>query len=227
MEPENEARRTRAMRELLAALALAASAAPGFVPLELPNGERAFDPLTLLVWLALCAPTVGCACVAWRVRGWPYAAAIWGVWASLLSVLAGVSERLIPTPLWAAATLGGLLASGLALGHCFPRPRATAAGLACATVCAVWLPSAPAALDGSWPVALAEPLFACSPATLVAECAGVDWMRVQSVYAGVGTDRFTRSAWPGELAGPASLLLGCACWGLAAWIAKRRTKPSS
>jgi hypothetical protein len=220
MDDSKEAAQRRASRQLRLSLALAAVAAPGLVPLA----GGASDPLVLLLWLAHVAPATGAAAALLRLDGWPYGAAIAGAWSIVTVCVAGVSERIVPAPLWAMAAVAGLYYAGFAVGRAAGSTRSSLAPVACVTLLASWLPLAPGVSGAPWPAALASRLLDLSPATLVAECAGLDWMRTPGIYDPVGTDRFQRQAWSGELAGPASLLIGCTLWGCAAAWSRRRER---
>jgi hypothetical protein len=210
-----ERARRRSALQLACALAFGALALPGFVPIA-RGGAGGADPLAMLVWLAIVAPAAGCAAAAGGIAGWSYAASVPGIWAMALVIADGRSERDLATPLWAACALGGAFFAGHAAGTALGR-RALAgiAPVAAVTLALVAAPSAAGLAGAPWPPGLASALLDLSPATLVAECAGVDWMRAPVIYDAVATDRFERAAWSGALAGPAALLLGCAAWALA------------
>jgi hypothetical protein len=54
-------------------------------------------------------------------------------------------------------------------------------------------------------------LLDLSPLVLVFDCAGWDWVHAQpEVYAAAGIEWFARRPHPGNLAGPAVLVVGCA-----------------
>jgi len=117
----------------------------------------------------------------------------------------------------AAAALAGLLAAawGLAAGFaCAAWPGAGVALLASALASA-------AALRGTWAgeswseagsPRLAAALLDAAPPSLVAEVAGVDWMRHPAVYEPAGSEWFSdrRAPYRAELAAPTVLLVGCA-----------------
>jgi hypothetical protein len=223
-DPAGEARDSRerrALRALLAALALSAAGLPGALPVDPPGALAGSDPLALAVWLALVAPACGAAAAALRSSPWPYAAVVPGAWALLLVAVDGGSERDLPTPAWAVLALAGLYYAGFAAGLA-ARRRAWLAAETALVVAAglVALPLAPGAIGSPWPPAIAAATLDLSPATLVAECAGVDWMRHPAVYAAAGTDRLERPSYAAELAGPAALLVGCALCALAARSAR-------
>jgi len=191
------------------AIALALAAAGGLGALA--TGGDAVD---LLIWLAILAPAAGYLAGALGVGLLPYGLAAPGGWMVTLVVVAGWEGRDLATPLWAALAWTGLFAAGAgagALGRALRGdPGWTGAGLLLllATLL-VALPGRGGATERPWPPAVARVLLDLSPATLVVESAGVDWMRHPSVYDPAGTARFQRSSYRGELAGPVALLVGC------------------
>jgi hypothetical protein len=90
------------------------------------------------------------------------------------------------------------------------------------------------AISGTWlasplPPALAARLLDLAPATLLSECAGLDWMRHPAIYEPAGTidiDPSLRVAWRGILAGPIVFLVGCAAAFAADRIAGRKHRAS-
>jgi hypothetical protein len=225
---EREVARRRSVRQLSLALAFGALALPGMIAVERPGVAAEPDPLALLVWLALVAPAAGCAAAAAGVAGWSYTAAVPGLWSIVLVIVDGRSERDLPTPLWGACALGGAFLLGHAAGTwCRARSLAAAAVLALGALALACAPFAAGRIGSPWPPGIASGLLDLSPATLAAECAGVDWMRTPVIYDAVATDRFERSAWSGALAGPAALLLGCAARALSSRAAARGARPSA
>jgi hypothetical protein len=87
------------------------------------------------------------------------------------------------------------------------------------------LPGRGGALGAPLEPALARLALDLSPATLVLESAGVDWMRDPAVYDPVATDRFQRLPYRGALAGPLVLLVGCALASLAGLRLRRARRP--
>ena len=76
-----------------------------------------------------------------------------------------------------------------------------------------------------WSPRAAALLLDFSPATLLVESAGVDWMRQPAVYGPAGADAIgpdLRLPWRGELAGPAVFLVGCALACAARYTVARR-----
>ena len=185
------------------------------------------DPVSLLVWLALLAPAAGYLCGALGVGLLPFGLAAPGVWMVALVVLDGLSPGELPTPFWAALVWTGLFAGGAGAGR-LGRRFAGDAGWAGAGLLLLGatlltaLPGRGGAADAPWPPAAARVLLDLSPATLVVESAGVDWMRHPAVYDPAGTDRFQRPAYRGELAGPLALLVGCVLAAAARGIDRRR-----
>jgi hypothetical protein len=221
---QEDERRRRSMRALLVALALGACVLPGALAVDPPGPLQGPDPLVCLVWLALIAPAVGCAAAALDLRGWPYAAAVPGAWIIALVVIDGASQRDLPSPLWAALAITGCFYFGLAVGIASRRRVWTAvASLLLASCALVAAPLVAGSFESQWPPGVASKLLDLSPATLFAESAGLDWMRAPGIYSPVGVDRFERASFSGALAGPAVLLVGCAAWAFAAWLAKRRS----
>lgn len=118
---------------------------------------------------------------------------------------------------WGLAVLSGLLLAGTALGG-GGRPCARASGLLLFGTLLWILPS----MGGAWGPSPWDPqvgalLLDLAPTTLVSEAAGLDWMRHSLVYGPAGADSMgpeVRLPYRGSLAGPLSLVLGCA---LALW----------
>jgi len=211
-------------------LLVAAAGALGAWP-----GARGPDPVALLVWLALVAFPAGWLSGALGARllplGWLVPASWWA-----LAAAVGASSALEPPSLaWAALVWSGGFAAGLALGtlgRSRPWSGAGLALLACGTLAALPAPSPSPNAWGEraqWPAPLARVLLDLSPATLVCESAGIDWMRHPAVYDRVGTDRFHRAPWRGSLAGPVALVVGCALSAGASLRGRslRRARPRS
>jgi hypothetical protein len=189
---------------------LALAAAAGALGL-LPGAAGALDGTTLLGWLALLAPAAGALCR--DVALFPFALVVPATWGCLV-VLAS-SARAVPTPLWALAALTGLFALGLA-GARRSRDDLRTAGLFLLGTTALGglavgfgLVAGGSELAKSHP-ALAARLLDLSPLVLVFDCAGLDWTHAQGeVYARAGVEWFQRRPYPGNLAGPAVLVVGC------------------
>ncbi len=156
------------------------------------------DPSLALAWLAIVVVPVGWALGARRTP--PLAA---GLVPFLWLVIAWLRIESAPTLAMAGCTWIGLFGAGYAGGLWLPS-GAVLAGLVAA--CLSWLPGL------GWSPAVAARLLSLSPATLVIESAGFDWMRHPAVYEPVGVDAIgprVRLPWRGKLAGPVVLLVGC------------------
>lgn len=196
-------------RSLSIAFAVAGVGALG----ALPGSRSGPDPVALLAWLSLWSLPAG---FAWGAAGlplWPLAPVVPALWMGLVAFVDGASARDLATPAWAALAFTGLFAAGLGLGRLAPRALWTGvSGLLCACGLFALLPVGGGILDRPWPARVSAFLLDLSPTTLLAECAGLDWMRHPAVYEAAGTvdiDPSLRSAWDGSLAGPAVFLLGC------------------
>jgi len=177
------------------------------------------DSVGLLLWLAVFAPAGGFLLAGLGVRWWPFAAAAPGVWMLALVAVDARSARNLPAPLWGALVFAGLFGLGWGAGRLLARgapARALAGagvvGLAAAALVALPTKGAPGG-DGRagepWSPATARVLLDLSPATLLVESSGVDWMRHPAVYETVRADRFERLPYRGALAGPLALVVGC------------------
>jgi hypothetical protein len=212
------------LRQLGLALGLACVALPG----ALPGSRGEPDPVAFLVWLAFVAPAVGAVAGAIRLAPWPHAAAVPGAWMLLLVAVDALGTRDLSTPVWAALAATGLFALGFAIGRLAPdglRWRAPAAVLALAAT-AVLAPVAGGLLRAPWPAAASATLLDLSPATLLSECAGVDWLRHPAVYDAAGSfdiDPRSRSPYPPALAGQLAFVLGCAFAAAAEAFARSRS----
>jgi hypothetical protein len=214
------------LRDLVGALILAAVGALG----ALPGSRGSADPVALLVWLSMWSLPAGVLAGASAAPLWPMGPVIPALWMGLLGLVAAGSARVVPAPAWAALAWSGIFAGGFALGRLAPARRwriAAACFLACGALNA-------ASIAGAWlaapfPPALAARLLDLSPAALLAECAGLDWMRHPAIYEPAGTldiDPSLRVAWRGMLAGPIVFLVGCAAALAADRIARRRERAS-
>jgi len=219
-------------RDLLVALAIAAVGAAGAWPGE--RGEP--DPLALLSWLALIAPASGFACGALRLPPWPAAAVVPASWMMLVGIVDALSQsRDLPQPIWAGCALAGLFACGLGPGALSVRrvPASARAPVAArgaavvllltALVCA--LPFIGALVRTPPSARVNARLLDVSPATLAAECAGVDWMRHPPIYDAASTadiDPALRTPYDGRLAGGLVFVVGCALALSLDRVARRR-----
>lgn len=197
-------------RHLAAALGLALLALPG----ALPGSRGAPDPVALLVWLAFLAPAVGVLAGGRRLSFWPLAASIPGAWMLLLVAVDALAPRDLDTPVWAAFAASGLFALGFALGRAIRPERCVPASAAVlgAAALLVLAPVAGGYLRAPWPGGASALLLDASPATLLAECAGVDWLRHPAIYDAAGSadiDPRSRSPYSGPLAAGIVLVLGC------------------
>ncbi len=147
-------------------------------------------------------------------------------------VLVGVdalAPRDLATPIWAAAAALGLFAIGHAVGRSSRRENgaASAAALLAISALLVLLPVAGAILRAPWPGSASARLLDASPMTVLAECAGIDWLRHPAVYDAAGTsdiDPRTRSPYSPPLAGGIVLVLGCASAFLAERFARAKER---
>ena len=208
--------------EGLPLVALAVCAGLGALGL-LGGAAGALDPVTELAWLALFAPAAGVLCGASGLAPGPFAAIVPGAWCFFLVWADSLSERDLPTPLWAACALAGFFAAGFALGRARPASAFALAGgvllVALATSgIALELGGAEANLARSHP-RLAALALDVSPLAFVYDCAGWDWAHANpDVYRRSGVEWFQRAPWRGSLAGPTVLVVGCAL----AWLARAR-----
>lgn len=226
LEHDDRAKRdSKALRQLAGALALACVALPGALPVAQGPEGNVSDPLVLLVWLALVAPATGAAAARFGLGLWPNGLALGGIWATLLVVIAGTSERVVPAPFWGALVVMGLVVGGYALGRLFER-TAVALSVLLATLALVALPGIPGRFGLPWSPRCAATLLELSPATLAVEGSGIDWMRTAGVYGPVGADRLSRAPWTPELAGPLTVLVACALWGAAELVRRRKKEPN-
>lgn len=153
-----------------------------------------------------------------RVRGDLVSCALVAV---VLALLLEVVHGGVPAAWAAVAVVAGAQLAAAAVRRAAPRSAAAAAPW-CAL--AIVLSSGAYDLLGSAPAAFArvEPelgahVLDAAPATLLAESAGLDWMRHPNVYASAGTDWFSdrRAPYDGTLAALVALVVGCASFGVA------------
>jgi len=189
----------------------------------LPGAGGGADPVALLGWLALLAPAAGVLCGGSGAAFFPFALAVPACWLLLLVLGAARAVGTLPSPLWAACALTGLFGLGFALGARTRSPWPVA-GLA--LVLGLVLSGASVGLGllaGGSELAREHPAAAArlldvSPLVLLFDCAGHDWTHAQpEVYAQGGVEWVQRRPWPGSVAGPTLLVLGCAL----AWLARR------
>ena len=208
-------------RQLIAALALGLLGLCGALP-----GERGPDALVCAGWVALIALPAGIASGALALRPWPFAAAVPALWMIELGVVTTLSERELPTPIWAALVWTGMYAAGFGLARAWTLEPLRAAALALVVVALLaGLPSLGARTGRAFPPWLSARLIDLSPLSVCLESAGVDWMRHPALYEPAGTldiDPGMREPYRGRLAGPALLLVGCLLAAAGEWLARRR-----
>lgn len=173
------------------------------------------DAARRLAWLAVWAAPAGVLAGAHGGRAAWGVPAIWALGLSLVSPLA-------PRVWLALAALTGLFAAGLGLGRFLNQGRAASirAAAAWTGAGALFLAGASASAmpalglvagEAPWSPGAAAFWLDLSPASLVVECGGLDWMRHPGVYAPAGADSIgpeLRQPF-GALAGTTVLLVGC------------------
>jgi hypothetical protein len=193
----------------------------------LGGASGAADPVALLGWLALLAPPAGALCGGARIALFPFAFVVPAAWTCMLTLSVAGVARGPATPLWAACALAGLFALGWALGARSAAPARAAGALFLAGLLLAGASIGGGLLAGGAELARQHPraaarLLDLSPLVLVFDCAGFDWVHAQpEVYAASGVEWFQRRPYPGNLAGPTVLVVGCAL----AWLASRRGAP--
>jgi hypothetical protein len=196
----------------------------------LPGSRSGPDPVALLVWLALWSAPAGFLCGAGKVAKAPLALLAPGLWMGLVALVDGLSPRDLPSPAWAALAWTGLYAAGFGCGRLAPgRGLAGAGALFLLAGFLSALPIAAGSLGGALPPEVSARLLDLAPTTLLAECAGLDWLRHPAIYDAAGTadiDPALRHAFRGPLAGPLAFVVGCALAALGAGIARARSKAS-
>ena len=211
-------------RDFAIPLALAFVGALG----ALPSPRGASDPIALLLWLSLISSPLGFACGSFAPRHWALVAIPPAIWMALIAIVDGLTARDLPSPAFAALAWTGLYAFGYGASRLAPRSGFSGvAALFLATALLAALPILPGFLGQPWPPSLAARLLDFSPATLLAECAGLDWMRHPAIYAPAGAadiDPATRIAFSGSLAGPLAFVVGCALATLGEGIARSRAR---
>jgi len=212
------------LRDFAIPLALAAVGALG----ALPGSRSGSDPIALLTWLALWSAPAGFACGSFAARHWALAAIPPAAWMGLIAIVDGLSSRDLPSPAFAALAWTGLYAAGYGAGRLLTRSGFSGVGalLLLAALLAA-LPVFPGFLGQPWPPPVAARLLDLSPATLLAECAGLDWMRHPAIYAPAGAadiDPATRISYEGALAGPLAFVVGCLLATLGEGIARARAR---
>jgi len=203
-------------RELGAALALAGAGALGALPL----GAGPADPVGLCVWIAAIAPAAGALAAAAGLHGLVLAPVVPVGWAFALVALDATRASGLPTPAWAAVAWSGLFAAGFGVARAVaPRPAAgvrVAAWLLVLGALAAALPVGSGIVrfdTGAVAPAWRARALDLSPASLVVESAGVDWLLQPALYARARTsdiDPALRRAYRGRLAAPLVLVVGFA-----------------
>ena len=214
-----------AARDFLLPLALAAAGALG----ALPGSRSGADPVALLAWISILSAAAGFLGGAAGIRHAALAVLPPAAWMGLAAVVDGLSPRDLPAPAWAALAWSGLYAGGFGLGR-LSRGGAVAGAsvlLLLASLLAA-LPILSGSLGAPLPPPVEARLLDLSPATLVEECAGIDWMRHPAIYDGAGSadiDPSLRLPYRGSLAGPIAFVVGCLLAAAGEGIARARSKP--
>jgi hypothetical protein len=188
----------------------------------LPSATGALDPVAACAWLALFAPAAGILAGAEAPRRVLVALLVPAAWALGLALVGAREPRALPTPHWAACALVGLFAAGWALGVRVRAPLGAAGHALFLGLVLAGASSGFGLLAGGSELARAHPeaarrLLDLSPLVLVLESAGRDWTHAQpELYARSGVEWVQRRPYPGNLAGPAVLVVGCAL----AWLAR-------
>jgi hypothetical protein len=194
---------------------LAASAAAGALG-ALPGASGALDPVAVLGWMALFAPAAGALCGARGIALVPLGVLVPVLWTLFLAALQAGGARGFSALVWGACALAGLFALGLALGARTRSALLTAGALLLSGLLLASAAPGFGLLAGGSELARSHPRLAArlldgSPVVLVFECAGWDWVHAQpEVYARGGAEWIQRRPYPGNLAGPAVLVVGCA-----------------
>ena len=178
---------------------------------------RANDPVAFLAWATLSAPAVGVLVGSYGIGAFYGATVAAGytlglIWSDVLG------EADLPQPLWAALLVAGLYLSGMGLGRRVPGRGLPAAGVVLLGGLLLSGASVQWGLGGdeagSWAArypGLARVFLEASPLVLAYDCAGVDWTHGQAdMYRLSGVEWFVRRPWRGILAGPLSIVVGCA-----------------
>jgi hypothetical protein len=194
----------------------------------LPGSRSGADPVALLSWISILAAPAGFLSGAAGVPHLALAALPPAAWMGLAAIVDGLSPRDLPSPAWAALAWSGLYAAGFGLGRL--RREAAFAGASVLFLVAslmASLPIVPGTFGAPLPAAVEARLLDLSPATLVEECAGVDWMRNPPIYDAAGSadiDPSLRLPYRGSLAGPIAFVVGCLLAATGEGIARARAK---
>jgi hypothetical protein len=211
-------------RDFAVPLAVAIAGALGAIP-----SRSGSDPVALLAWISIWAAAGGYLCAAGDVRRLAFAALPPAAWMGLAAIVDGLSPRDLPSPAWAALAWSGIFAAGFGLGRLSTSPSGIP-GASVLFLLASLLAALPI-LPGHFGEPLAPPVEArlldLSPATLVEECAGIDWMRHPAIYDAAGSadiDPSLRLPYRGALAGPIAFVVGCLLAAIGEGIARARAK---
>lgn len=212
-------------RDFAVPFAVAAVGALGAIP-----GTRSgADPVAFLAWISVWSAAGGYLCASGGVRQVALIAIPPGAWMVLAAVVGGLSQRILPSTPWAALAWSGLFAGGFGLGRISTR----ASGIAGAAVLFLLasllaaLPILPGHLGAPLAPRIEARLLNLSPATLVEECAGIDWMRHPAIYDAAGSadiDPSLRLPYRGRLAGPIAFVVGCLLAAIGEGVARARAK---
>lgn len=209
-------------RDLVFPLLVAGAAAPALI--FGARGEP--DPLATLLWVTLIALPGGALCGARRIPLWPLAPVVPVAWLMVVALSDALSARDLPALAWSALPIVGFFGIGFALGtrmSAFPWRGAAALFLGATLLAA--LPLHGLALKKPWSPRVAAFLLDLAPTTLVAESAGLDWMRHPPIYDGsqtVDIDPSLRTPYDRQLAGGLVFVVGCLT---AAWSTRARRAP--
>lgn len=196
----------------------------GLAPLAFELGR--VDSFVLPVWWALVALPLGVDAGARGALLWPFGLLPPVAWMLGYGFAELALDEPAPTPAWAGLAAAGLWALGIALGRSArARPWPAVALALLVSAAAVALPvrlGAPRRVWAERSPRVAALLLDASPAALLTECAGLDWMRHRATYQPAGTDWYSdhRAPYRGALAGPGVFVLGCAL----AWAVRRRAR---
>ncbi len=214
-------------RDFAVPFAVAAIGALGAIP----GARSRADPVALLAWISIWSAAGGFLCASGGVRRVAFVALPPAAWMGLAAVVGGMSPRVLPSAPWAALAWTGLFAGGFGLG----RIAQASSGIGGAAVLFLvasllaGLPILPGRLGAPLAPAVEARLLDLSPATLVEECAGVDWMRHPAIYDAAGSadiDPSLRRPYRGRLAGPIAFVVGCLVAAIGEGIARARAKRS-
>jgi endonuclease/exonuclease/phosphatase family metal-dependent hydrolase len=146
------------------------------------------DPIAALVWVSLIAVPGGWVCGARGMRLWPLGVVVPVAWMIVVAFADAMSARDLPAIGGSALAVVGLFGVGFALaGRRNAWPWRGAAVIWLVVVMMAALPLAGLALREAWKPAVAARVLDLAPTTLVAEAAGLDWMRHPPIYDGSST----------------------------------------